>query len=620
VTLSSRLRIPLELLVLALAAALTVGAAVGLRAGWGYAAAGFPWLTVAAAADAVARFLAGALVYLGLYWAGFFLLRRGRPGVAPAAVAAAALAAAPFGLAWAYLFNQRRALRPADLLEPHGLVPNLGLLAAFLGCLALACALLVPWTRRRLLAARRPPVAAALLLAGLAALLHLAPAARARLGAPGPERPHVIVLLVDALRADHLGCYGYGRATSPAIDELARDGVVFEQAISQSTFTKSSIASLSTGRSPYEHGVYWGDRRDTADRLTSDVLPAAETTLAEVLRGRGYLTAAWVQNSHLRSYMGFAQGFVSYRDQQGDAGRITRRFLRWLRGPAARHELFAYLHYIDLHDPYLPEPPYDRLFGGSTDVYQGVDLDEWGAYLEGVRSGRIELSAPEVARIEALYDGQIRALDDRIGRLLAELEDSGLYERSLIVLTSDHGDGFMEHGFISHSSIPYEELVRVPLIVKLPALRHSGRRVDRQVRSIDVLPTVLDLLGIPIPRRVSGCSLVPLLEGRPDPAGGRRACDLAVTEIAEREGVAPTLGLRADGFKYIRGPGGEELYDLTRDPGETRDLATAADPARLAAFRGLADDIEARRARSRAGSVVLDEKTIRELKALGYVE
>lgn len=615
-----RARILLEILALSLASSLTAGIALGAAAGWHFAEAGFPWLTVAAVRASVDRFLAGSLVFLGLYLGGFLLLRRRGWGVGTTAAIATALAATPFGLAWAASFNRRRALRPRDLLEAHGLVPNLELLALFLGCLALVCGVLVLWTRRRLLAERRPPLAVTAVLAGALVAVHLASAARDAAGPARPERPHVIILLVDALRADHLGSYGYERETSPAIDALARDGVLFEQAISQSTFTKSSIASLFTGRAAYEHGVYWGDRRDAGDRLTSDVLPDSETTLAEVLRSRGYLTAAWVQNSHLRPHMGFAQGFVSYRDQQGDADRITGRFLRWLRGPARHHDVFAYLHYIDLHDPYLPEPPYDGLFGGSTGVYQDVDLDEWGAFLAGVRDGRIGISASQVAQLEALYDGQIRYLDDRIGRLLAELEASGLYDRSLIILTSDHGDGFMEHGFISHSSTPFDELVHVPLIVKLPGGLHAGRRVAQQVRSIDVAPTVLELLGMPVPRRVSGCSLVPLLEGQPEPWPGRPACGHAITEIAEHEGVAPTLAIRAGGFKYIRGPEGELLYDLVEDPGESLDRIRTADPERLAAFRSLADRIEALRARSRAGSVVLDEKAIRELKALGYVE
>lgn len=619
----------LDALTLALLGALTAGVALGAWTGREYAAAGFPWMTVEAARSAADRFLAGALVFLVLYLVALRLLRRRMRGEPAPEILAAALASAPFGLLWAYHFNLRHALRPADLLEPFGLWPNLRLLALFLVALAAVTAVLVAWSRRgSIVSAGRRRLAAPLVLALLLAALQAAPILHARGAEPAAsaERPNVVVLLVDALRADHLGVYGYPRETSPAIDAFARDAVVFEQAISQSTFTKTSIASLFTGRAPYEHGVYWGDRRTAGGGLTSDALSERETTLAEALRTRDYLTAAWVQNSHLRPHMGFAQGFVDYRDQQGDAARIDRRFLAWLSGPARFERFFAYLHYIDLHDPYLPDPPHDTMFGGSgAAAYEGIDLDEWGAYLEGVRSGRIDLPEERVEAFRALYDGQIRYLDQRVGRLLEELRERGLYDDSVIVLTSDHGDAFMEHGFISHSAAPYDELARVPLIVKLPGSRHAGRRVERQVRLIDLAPTVLDLTGAPRPRRMSGCSLVPLVEGRPeDWAAERPECSIAVTEIAEVEGEPPTLGLRAGGVKYIVGPRGEELYDLESDPLERRDLLAAGLPqdraADLAAFRGLAERIAELRSLSRAGSVELDPQMVRELKALGYIE
>lgn len=630
-TLRTRL---LDAAVLALLGAVTAGAALGAWTGRQYADAGFPWMTAEAARTGANRFLLGALAFLALYLLVHAALSRRLGSRRSVVVLAAAVASAPFGLAWAYRFNVENALRPADLLEPFGLWPNLRLLALFLVVLAVVAAVLAAWERRREHgeeATGRYGRRIALLL-GLGAvlgLLNLAPAlhvSRASAPAAAPERPNLVVIVLDALRADHLGLYGYGRDTSPALDAFARDAVVFEQAISQSTFTKASIASLFTGRAPYEHGVYWGDRRDAGGALTSDALADRETTLAEALRTRDYLTAAWVQNSHLRPHMGFAQGFVDYRDQQGDAERIDRRFLAWLATPARLERFFVYLHYIDLHDPYRPEPPYDTVFGGSGvgAAYEGIDLDAWGAYLAGVRSGEIEVPRERVEAFRALYDGQIRYLDERVGRVFDELRERGLYDDSVIVVTSDHGDAFMEHGFVSHSATPYDELARVPLLIKLPESRHAGRRVERQVRLIDVAPTLLDLAGAPRPRRMSGCSLVPLLEGRPDEwARERPECSIAPIEIAEVEGEPPTLGLRAGGYKYIAGPAGEELYHLESDPGEQRNLLEEGDfaaEAELAAFRGLAERIAEQRARAEAGSVELDAQTIRELRGLGYIE
>lgn len=614
----------LEILALALGAGWVLGLARGLAANRNLLDAGFPLVAADSILAAVDRAALGAAGSLLVYVLAYTALSARGLALRWSSLGATLLAAAPWALLWAYRFNRERGLRPADLLEPYGLIPNLRLLGLCVAVVAALYGLLFTWSRRRLQSGRHLGPAPAVFLGAALLLAHGALAVGTADASRGDEQPNVIVILVDALRADHLGSYGYGRETSPALDAFARDAVLFEEAITQSTFTKSSIASLFTGRAAYEHGVYWGDHRDRAGHLTSDVLLDRETTLAEALRSRGYLTAAWVQNSHLRDYMGFAQGFVEYRDQQGDVDRINRRFLGWLRGPARHHQLFAYLHYIDLHDPYLPEPPYDRLFGDGSDFYAGIDLAEWGAFLGGVRDGRITLSAGDVAELEALYDGQIRYLDDRIGRLFEELKKLDLYDRSLIVVTSDHGDAFMEHGFISHSATPYEELVRVPLLVKLPGGRHGGRRVERQVRLIDVFPTVLDLLDIPRSRRISGCSLVPWIENAPEGAAGGEGCDLAVIEIAEEEGAAPTLALRSQGLKYIRGPAGEELYDLSTDPEEAHDLSETGPEAdlagRLASFRRLADEIETLRKRSRAGSVVLDEATVRELKALGYVE
>lgn len=599
----------LQLLLAALAPAALVGVAAGAVAGWHYLGAGFPLLLLDAVRRALAWTLAGAVVYVGLY----ALVRRltSRLATRAGVPVAAASAALPFVALAGYYLNRARAIHPSEILEPYALVPNLALLAGCAAAVAAVAAVLLRFSR----SPRRPPVW--LPAAAVAALVALQGGFfwACRQDA-GKTRPDVIVLLVDALRADHLGCYGYGRDTTPAIDALARDGVVFRQAISPSTFTKTSIASLFTGRHPYRHGVYWGSRQAADDTRTADLLGDGETTLAEVLRGHGYLTAAWVQNSHLRRVMGFDQGFVDYHDQQGSIRRIHRRVFPWLEGPGRRYGFFAYLHYIDLHDPYRPEPPYDTLFGTSADVYRGVDLRRWGAYLAAVRQGEQTLSDAEVDELRALYDGQLRAVDDEIGRLLFELLETGLYNDALIVLTADHGDAFMEHGFISHSATPYEELVRVPLVVKLPGQRHAGEVVDSQVRLVDVMPTILAAAGIAADLDVDGCDLMPWIAagGRPDDAPAR--CGYAVIEVAEDDGP-PVLAVRTERFKYIHRPQGrDELYDLAADPGERRDLAAAPD-AEPAPLRALALDLAARRAG--AASMALDEKLLRELRALGYV-
>jgi arylsulfatase A-like enzyme len=368
-------------------------------------------------------------------------------------------------------------------------------------------------------------------------------------------------------------------------------------------------------------------------------LAGEEQTVAEAFRDHGYLTAAWVQNSHLRGFMGFGQGFVQYHDQQGDIARIHRHFTRWVRGPAAGYPFFVYLHYIDLHDPYRPPPPYDTMFGErvAPELYAGVDFAHWGAELAAIRDGERTLSPAEVEQLGRYYDGQIRAIDDRIGELVAELKRRGLYDDTVIVLTADHGDALYEHGFIAHSTVPYEELARVPLIVKLPAQRSAGTRIQPQVRLVDVYPTLLDLAGIGGrspgsavaggDAALAGCSLVPLIrlgERPPEMAG----CAQAVIEIAE-EGAYPVVAVRSDRYKYIHHQHRlDELYDLAADPGERHNLMVdetgaprppeelTGEPAELR-HRALA--AVAARGQRKAEEIQLDPETIRELQALGYL-
>ncbi len=595
------------------------GAVVGLVQGWHYLGAGFLALLVGRVLDAVLV----AWLLAALFGLGFLLLEgligsllRGR-AEGSRSYWAAVLAAAPVLVILGLYANRAWGFRPAELLTAPALWRN-GLLVAAV----LAAALLFGHWRHRQLeaedgrAASLLPVVTSLVV--LAVLARWGPGICYRtVGEENGPTP-VLILLVDALRADGLGVYGNPRPASPAIDAFARDAVTFRQAIAQSTFTKTSIASLFTARHPYHHGLYWGSHVDASGAFKSDVLAEGELTLAEILREKGYLTTAWVQNSHLRESMGFAQGFVDFFEQQGSIARIHRRSFPFFGGPGRRHPFFAYLHYIDLHDPYRPKAPYDRMWASGRDVYAGIDLAEWGAFLDQVRKGERKVSPQDLAELRALYDGQIRAIDDEIGRLFARLKATGLYDRSLIVLTADHGDGFGEHGFIGHSTAPYEELVRVPLLVKLPAGRAAGKVVEEQVRLIDLAPTILDALGYKVRPTMDGCSLLPLVTGDAAATARPTQCTLAISEIAE-EGAYPALALRTGRWKLIhREKGSDELYDLLADPGETVNrLAEADEEARRLVEAARA--IVASRKASPAGQIELDPRTIQELKALGYV-
>jgi arylsulfatase len=596
----SRRRVPGVLRVAgeAAAAGLLVGCLVGLVHARTEMVHGFALSALGiAAADALTGLVCG-LAALAAVLAGSAaarLLRRPWPYAGHAGLA---ILATPFFLLTARWVNAR--LLPG-FLEPASLAGNAAMAIGFVVFLVVVPLLV----RRRWRAADRPDVRPSWIPWIVAAGLLAAPGvARA---VARDDRPPVFLLVIDALRADHLSSYGYGRDTSPHLDRLARDGVRFTHAISSGTFTKTSIASLVTGLDPHRHGVYTGNKEDAAGRITSDVLGDEVETLAEVLLRGGYRTVGWVQQAQLRSFHGFAQGYMEYNEDQGPAPLLTRRALRWLRKRGADGPFFAHLHVLDLHDPYQPPPPYDRRYGWYSDVYGGLDLSEWGKHRNEILEGQRPLSAADVEQLRALYDGQIRYVDDQVGRFFDELRRLGLYDRSLIVVTADHGDGFMEHGFISHSTLAYDELVRVPLLVKLPGGRGAGRVVEDQVRMVDVMPTILEATGLRAPA-TSGASLLPALEGRAERPHGQ-----ALVEF--EEGVA----VREAAWKYIRLlDGSSELYNLAEDPGERRNVAQD-EAATAARFEARAQEVLARRAALAERTMPLDDATIDRLKALGYV-
>ena len=505
----------------------------------------------------------------------------------------------------AYFIARRvnSSLLPAPL-ELASLVGNTALLAGMLIAGYLAHRHLLHWQQDTWRTGRTRRVA---LL-----VLALIPAGAYVYGtAPRDPAPDVLVLTVDILRADHLGCYGYARATSPNIDALAADAIVFENAISPSTFTKASVASMFTGVNPHSHGVFKGTVgiNQATGAVESDILSDRFTTLAEGMYEHGLNTMAWVQNGQLRSYMGFAQGFTSYFDQPGSIERIAPHFDRWLElwGDAARY--FAYLHFLDLHGPFNPKPPFRGAFGGGSSSITGMDRGSWLNFKQGVVDGDIVLTEADLHELEARHDEVLLYTDSWIGRILDRLRETGRYDNTLIVLTSDHGEAFWEHGFISHSNRPYEELCHVPLIIKLPKSAQAGRRIPDTIGMIDLAPTLLDYVGATPPAAMTGESFLSLLTDASASIEPR-------TRYVE---VHYVVALRTDRWKYIHRDGTEtELFDLTADPGETIN--------RIADFPEVAEDMQRRVDAARqlreaahpAERVTVDDETRDALQAIGY--
>lgn len=437
--------------------------------------------------------------------------------------------------------------------------------------------------------------------------------------------PNVLILVIDALRPDHLGCYGYARPTSPTLDALARRGVLFADATSPSSYTRAAVPSIFASVHPAAHGVFSQGRQ-------VEVLSDEYTTLAETLKARGYRTAAFMPNPSLHRSFNFVQGFDLYDDNFpiGDgpaheayetARKINDRALRWLRDGRNKRDtpFFAYLHYRDVHGPYVPPPPYDRMFppAGAGRLLTPAEI----------RSQPLDVRRPRRYRdldsYIGQYDGEIRYTDDRIAELLDILKKEGFLDETVLFVTADHGESFLEHGTWTHGTDVYEEQTRVPLLLVLPEERHAGRRVEAPVQTIDLYPTVLALLGAEIPATLQGKSLLEAIEGDADPQRPVFS-EARVPRNKRPSGWGQIVAVRADGWKliYNRTKRRAELYHLAEDPAETHDLiAREPEKAReLVRLLRAFDQDNARRSHWRKGREGLPEDVVEELRSLGYVQ
>jgi arylsulfatase len=330
----------------------------------------------------------------------------------------------------------------------------------------------------------------ALLAAGLAACGQPVDGTSA---APAPGRPfNVVLLCLDTVRADRLGCYGYGdRPTTPALDALAARSILFRDASAAAGWTKPSVPSFFTGTFPCQHGVYEGSARGLAG-ATTHVLPAAAGTLAERFQAAGFATGAVIHNAQLRRGGGFEQGFDSYDDEGGDARDIRARAGRWLDAHAGQR-FFLYLHFLDVHWPYeIPDAAARRFTSGDVDYFRGGDSR---ALRDAINDGTTVLDDEQRATLSALYDGALRFLDDELGELFADLQRRGLADSTLVCVVADHGEEFLEHGRIGHGHGLWENLLAVPWILHAPG--RAPRVASTPVSLVDLPATLLAAAGLP---------------------------------------------------------------------------------------------------------------------------
>lgn len=408
--------------------------------------------------------------------------------------------------------------------------------------------------------------------------------------APQPKL-NLLVVTFDTTRADHLGVYGHSSIETPNIDRLAADGVLFEQTIAAAPITLPSHTTIMTGRYPPGHGV-----RDNG----AFVVPTEETTLAELLLEHGYRTAAAMGSFPLTARFGLNQGFELFDDRVGPptgglftkpllpkadlffderrAAQVNEALLPWIE-EHHRQPFFAWIHYFDPHQPQVPPPPYDQLYADKP------------------------------------YDGEIAYADECLGVVLDRLKSLGVADRTVVVFTADHGEGLGEHNEETHSFLVYQPTTRVPLIIHIPG-GPRGLVVEERVSSADIMPTVLELLGIEVPPDLHGQSLVPLLKGG---ALAERAIYTETLAPRINNGWGELRAVIRGGSKYIHGPR-PELYDLKADPNEIYNLFET-DPRLAAGMRADLETLIADLTSAKGeAQVEVDEETRQRLQALGYLQ
>ncbi len=438
--------------------------------------------------------------------------------------------------------------------------------------------------------------------------------------APAPVRAgpaqHLLLVVVDTLRADHVGVLGAARDTTPQLDALAERGVVFSQAIAPSPWTRPSMGTLMTGRLPLALGLT--DHNFRNPQTDGDVLPQSALTLAEVLGSADFATSGVVANINVEPVFGFDQGFADYVSVPAEmasdpawrerndwlrdtSSRVTTRARDWLADFAATNSVddraFLYVHYLDPHDPYTPAAKFDALF--DADRSSG---NPW-------------------AEDERLYDAEIRQIDAEVGRLLDGLDDAGIADDTLVVIVSDHGEEFGDHGGTRHGHSVYDELLRVPWIMAGPGVARERRR--DQVGLIDVMPTVLDALDIAAPTGLRGTSqlaLTPTTRATRSSVSAEHASAAVFSESA----YVPLNALRAPPWKLIvdTETNAASLFNLARDPREHDDVA-AHHPhvvqRLLERWRDERATSERNRLPSDATSTGLSSAQREQLEALGYI-
>lgn len=512
-----------------------------------------------------------------------------------------------------------------------------GELRLLLGSFWLAALITTAWLAYRLASKVRVEAALGALMFAivLAATLTLIPS-DTRNAFPTTQEPaghrikQIILIVVDTLRADFVSSYDTRNVATPNMDRLARDGVLFEQAYSEAPWTLPSVSSMMTGLPPTVHLA----------TTPHDRLPSVLPTLAEYLREKGYFTLAIGRNSSLGPQYNLSQGFLQYHifPSPSIGHSFGAKFLRRVLFPSRFKEclstdelttracqwiehnsewpFFLWLHYYDPHQPL--EPPWDLIPDEEPPARIGRHFSDF----KRIRGGLFVPSAQERQWIKELYRGEVRYVDRAIGRLIKTLEAQGLYDESLIVLTSDHGEEFWEHGGIGHGHTLKNELLRIPLIFKLPEQEFAGTRIEQPISNSAIMPTILDLCGIELEEDIPRPASLALL-WKQDASATEHEPIISTGLLYYEDRVS----VIHNGLKYVRSrvDGREELYNLKQDP-EERASITPSSGDRIQEARDILQSHDQRAEQQRQyfgitgpDSALLDKETQDQLRAIGYI-
>ena len=372
---------------------------------------------------------------------------------------------------------------------------------------------------------------------------------------------NVILISLDDLRSDHISSYGYFRNTTPNIDRLVKESILFENAFSQASWTIPSHASLFTSKYPIKIHMLSED----------DKLNESELTISKILKNNGYKTFGLINVFQLNSTYGFNQGFDVYEElNENNTNKTLPIIFDWLENNT-NEKFFSFIHFYSIHLPY-GQPPYDNLFDptykGFVDniSFESLIKDKSNIYLwnytyfDKTKNLTLKLNDRDIQHIIAHYDGGILYTDSILSKIFDKLKELELYNNTIIIIFSDHGENLMEHNYLQHGDTLYDEAIHVPIIIYVPNSTLKGIRIKSQVQLIDVVPTILNLLDISIPRQAEGKSLIPLISGRQEKDFDK----YVFSEDADYD-----ISIRTPNWKLIKNADNSmELYDLKNDPKE----------------------------------------------------